>query len=66
MEKTFSVSNISCAHCVNAIKNELSELGNVVKVEGDAEQKTITVQWLSPLTEEEIRNIMKTINYPAD
>ncbi len=66
MEKTFTVSNISCGHCVNAIKNELSELGNVQQVEGDAEQKTITVEWSSPLTEEEIRNVLITINYPAE
>jgi copper chaperone len=65
VEKTFTVSNISCGHCVNAIKNELSELVNVQSVEGNAECKTITVQWSSPLSEDDIRNVLKTINYPA-
>lgn len=66
MEKTFIVYNISCGHCVNAIKNELSELDNVQRVEGNIEKKTITVEWSFPLTEEEIRNVLTTINYPAD
>jgi copper chaperone len=65
MEKTFTVSNISCGHCVNSIKNELSELDNVQIVEGNAEQKTIFVKWSSPLTEGDIRQVLKTINYPA-
>jgi len=66
MEKIFNIPNISCGHCVNSIKNELSELDHVDRVEGNAEQKTITVQWSSPLTEEEIRKVLKTINYPAE
>ncbi len=66
MEKTFSVPNISCGHCVNSIINELNEKVNVQRVEGNAEQKTVTVEWSLPLNEEEIRNILKTINYPAD
>jgi hypothetical protein len=35
-------------------------------VKGNAEQKTVTVEWSLPLDEEEIRNVLKTINYPAD
>jgi len=66
MEKTFTVPNISCGHCVNTIQNELSELDNVHRVDGNAEQKLITVEWSSPLTEEEIRNILETINCPAE
>ncbi len=66
MEKTFIVPNISCGHCVNSIINELNEIDNVQRVEGNAEQKTVTVEWSLPLNEEEIRNALKTINYPAD
>jgi copper chaperone CopZ len=66
MEKTFIVANISCGHCVNSIINELTEIDNVQRVEGNAEQKTITVEWSLPLNEAKIRNILKTINYPAD
>ena len=66
MGKTFIVPNISCGHCVNSIIDELNEIDNVQRVEGNAEQKTITVEWSLPLNEEGIRNVLKTINYPAD
>lgn len=65
MEKTFLVPNISCGHCVNSIKNELSELDNVHKVDGNPDNKTITVEWSLPITEEDIRKTLKNINYPA-
>ena len=66
MKKSFFIPNISCGHCVNSIVNELSENENVLKAEGVADKKTIFVEWSPPLTEEDIRNILKTINYPAD
>jgi copper chaperone len=64
-KQTFTVLNISCDHCVMTIKNELSELEGVLSVEGDAENKSITVEWGDPSTLEKIRNTLKEINYPA-
>ncbi len=66
MEKIFKIPKISCGHCVNSIKNELSELAGVQSVKGNAELKKITVEWSAPLTEEEIRNVLESINYPAE
>ena len=66
MEKIYTIPNISCGHCVNSIKNELTEHDHVERVEGNAEQKTITVTWSSPLTDADIRKILDTINYPAE
>ncbi|MCK5228712.1 MAG: heavy-metal-associated domain-containing protein [Desulfobulbaceae bacterium] len=66
MEKqTFTIPNISCGHCVNSVKEELSELDGVAKVEGDAQKKKITVEWEAPATDEKIRDKLKEINYPA-
>ncbi|SHK29343.1 Copper chaperone CopZ [Desulfatibacillum alkenivorans DSM 16219] len=65
-EKTFTVPNISCGHCVNAIKEELNEADGVAGVEGDPGSKTIKVKWDSPATEDSIRAILKEINYPAE
>ncbi len=66
MEKqTFSIPNISCGHCVMTIKNELSELGGVKTVEGDPECKSITVEWESPASSEQIMASLKEMNYPA-
>ena len=66
MEKqTFSIPNISCGHCVMAIKNELSELEGVKSVEGNLETKTIRVEWEKPATLKDIELKLEDINYPA-
>jgi copper chaperone len=66
MEKqTLSIPNISCNHCVLTIKNELSGLEGMVKVEGDVESRSITVEWEAPLTIEKIKSVLDEINYPA-
>ena len=67
MEKqTLTVPNITCGHCVMSIKNELSELEGVTKVDGDPENKSITVEWESPVTLDKIKDTLKEINYPAE
>jgi len=67
MEKqTLTVPNITCGHCVMSIKNELSELEGVTKVDGDPENKSITVEWESPATLDKIQDTLKEINYPAE
>lgn len=64
-KKTFSIPGISCGHCVNAIKSELTELKGVTKVEGDIEGKSVEVEWDTPATEDSIKNKLTEINYPA-
>jgi len=67
MEKqTLTVPNITCGHCVMTIKNELSELEGVETVEGNQENKSITVEWETPTTLEKIKDTLKEINYPAE
>jgi copper chaperone len=66
MEKnTLKIPNISCGHCVNSIKNELVEMKGIKSVEGNPENKTITVEWETPATLETIKNKLKQINYPT-
>ena len=64
-KETFSVPNITCAHCVMTIQKELAEIDGVSKVEGDSTTKKITVEWDTPATTEKIRATLKEINYPA-
>jgi copper chaperone CopZ len=64
-KETFSIPNISCGHCVMSIKNELSELEGVKTVDGDPENKNITIEFESPATLEQIKETLKEINYPA-
>lgn len=67
MEKqTLNIPNISCGHCVMAIKNELTGHSGVQTVEGDPQRKSITVQWQAPATLESIKTALKEINYPAE
>lgn len=63
--RTFSIPNISCGHCVMTIQNELRELVGIKQVDGDTQNKSITVEWESPTTLQEIRDTLKKINYPA-
>lgn len=60
------VPNISCGHCVNAIKNELLELGGIKSAEGDPAQRTMTIEYEEPATEAGILKVLKEINYPAE
>ena len=63
--KKLSVPNISCGHCVMAIKRELGEMEGVAKVDGDPATKEITLQWDAPATLDKIKSTLKEINYPA-
>lgn len=65
-ERTLTIPNITCGHCVMAVQNELKEIAGVVSVEGDAASKRVTVKWDPPATLDAIRKALQTINYPAD
>ncbi|NPV65592.1 MAG: heavy-metal-associated domain-containing protein [Anaerolineae bacterium] len=62
--KTFSVPNISCGHCVMTIKNEVSELAGVSRVEADQRTKMVSIEWDAPATWEQIKARLIEINYP--
>jgi len=63
--ETFSVPNISCGHCTMTIKNELEELEGVEQVEGNVDDKQVTVEWAAPATRDTILDTLREINYPA-
>lgn len=65
-KQSFTVPNISCGHCVMAIKNELTEIAGVRTVEGDPATKQITVEFDTPVTPEKIFQILQEIGYPAE
>jgi len=62
--KAFYVPNITCNHCVMTIKRELGELDGVNNVTGDAETKTVTVEWEPPAIWDSIKSLLTDINYP--
>jgi len=62
----FSIPRISCGHCVQAIKNELSEMDGIIRVEGDPAKKEIQVQYEEPASLEGIMALLQEIDYPAE
>ena len=64
-KKSFSIPGISCGHCVNAIKTELTELEGVTSVDGNIDAKSVEVQWEPPATEDLIKGKLTEINYPV-
>lgn len=65
-EKTFTVPNISCGHCVHTVKMEVGDLAGVQRVEADANSKQVTVVWDEPATWEQIHATLVEINYPPE
>ena len=61
----FSIPNISCNHCVNTIRSELSEVEGVSKVDAYVDQKQAVVSFENPASEEGLRAVLTNINYPA-
>ncbi len=67
MEKqTFHVPNISCWHCIAAIKRGLKALPGVNSIEGSPDSKKIDVEWEPPATSDTIKKTLVEMNYPAD
>lgn len=64
--KTFRVPNIGCDGCVRTIKNELSEISGVKRVDGAVDTQMVTVEWESPATWQEIVNTLKEIEYAPE
>lgn len=65
-QKTFTVPNIGCNGCVNTIKNEVSALEGVKRVEGAAATKIVTVEWTAPATWEQIKAKLEEIEYAPE
>ena len=66
MEKqTFQIANISCGHCTMTIENELKEMDGVTGVSGNVQDKSVTVEWQAPASVDQIKALLKEINYPA-
>jgi copper ion binding protein len=63
---TMKVPNISCAHCVHTIKNEVGELAGVKSVEADMQTKLVTVGFDDPATQAKIKALLAEIDYPAE
>lgn len=64
-KQSFKIPNISCNHCVNTIKSELTEIEGIKSVDGNPQSKTIEVEWDAPASVDKIKDKLAEINYPA-
>jgi copper chaperone CopZ len=65
MKVTYSIPNISCGHCVHTIKSEVGELAGVQSVDASAETKQAIITFDAPATEEQIKALLASIEYPV-
>lgn len=64
-EKTVSVPNISCGHCVMTIEREVAELEGVDRVQADAARRTVTVAWNEgEVSWDSVQEKLVEINFP--
>lgn len=64
-QKTVSVPNISCQHCVATIERELGDLQGVESVSADQASREVTVEWTAAGTDwQSIASYLGDIGYP--
>ena len=62
---TYSVPNISCMQCVHTIQTEVSDVAGVKSVKADKDTRLVEVVFDAPASEEKIKDMLATINYPV-
>ena len=62
---TYSIPNISCGHCVHTVQSEVAELAGVQTVIASLDTKQATITFDTPATEEQIKSVLASINYPV-
>lgn len=66
-EKTVTVPNISCGHCVNTIEREVGEHPGVRSVKADQATRRVVVSWDPDTTDwVAIEKEMGDIGYPPE
>jgi len=61
---TFIAPNISCGHCTRTIEMELGELAGVTNVKAEAGSKQVIVEWETPTSWDEIKDLLVEIGFP--
>jgi copper chaperone len=60
---TYSVTGMTCAHCVQAVTGEISTLPGVAEVQVDLASGAVTVTSAAPLAEEAVRAAVDEAGY---
>jgi copper chaperone CopZ len=62
---TVQAPDISCGHCVHTIQSEVGELAGVQQVVANEQTKLVTITFDQPATEQQIKELLSEIGYPA-
>jgi len=62
---SYTVPNISCAHCIHTIQTEVAELQGVKSVKADLVTKKVEIAFDTPASEQSIKDFLAEIEYPA-
>jgi copper chaperone CopZ len=60
---TYTVTGMTCAHCVQAVTGELSALPGVAQVRVDLASGAVTVTSEAPLTDDDVRAAVDEAGY---
>lgn len=60
---TYSVTGMTCGHCVNAVRTEVGKLPGVVAVEVDLDTAAVAVTSDEPVSEDAVRAAVEEAGY---
>ena len=60
---TYTVSGMTCGHCVSSVTEEVSGLPGVTDVQVELDSGRVTVTSDAPLTEDEVRAAVEEAGY---
>jgi len=60
---TYTVQGMTCGHCVNAVTDEVSQIGGVQNVAVDLDSGLVTVTSEEPVAEDDIREAVVEAGY---
>ncbi len=61
--ETYTVTGMTCGHCVSSVTEEVSELSGVTDVQVELETGRVTVTSDSPVGEDEVRAAVEEAGY---
>ena len=63
---TVKANDISCGHCVHTIQSEVGEVTGVKQVVANEQTKLVTITYDQPATEQQLKELLAEIGYPAE
>ncbi|SDN26434.1 copper ion binding protein [Lentzea albidocapillata subsp. violacea] len=62
-ESTYTVTGMTCGHCVSSVTEEISRIGGVQKVDVELASGKVTVTSDQPVTQDDVRAAVTEAGY---